>query len=88
MAKIDSRSTFADNMKLPIHIWNRYTAGFSSEWVKNVVKEYVRNENKQDIRVLDPFAGSGTTLLACDEIGISSVGYESQSYAGMQMLKR
>lgn len=78
MAKIDSSSTFADNMTLPIHRWYRYTAGFSSEWVKNVVLEYIRKEKKQDIRVLDPFAGSGTTLLACDEIGVSSVGYESQ----------
>ena len=27
--------------------------------------------------MLDPFAGSGTTLLACDKIGVTSYGYES-----------
>lgn len=78
MAKIDSSSTFADNMTLPIHRWYRYTAGFSSEWVKSVIQETIQKDPTKEIRVLDPFAGSGTTLLACDEIGVSSVGYESQ----------
>ena len=78
MAKIDNSSTFANNMSLPIHKWYRYTAGFSSEWVKSVVQDKIKKENDNSIKVLDPFAGSGTTLLACDEIGISSIGYESQ----------
>ena len=71
-------STFADNMTLPIHRWYRYTAGFSAEWVKSVVKKYLEESGKTDIVVLDPFAGSGTTLLSCDEIGVKSFGYESQ----------
>lgn len=78
MDKIDNSSTFADNMSLPIHRWYRYTAGFSSEWVKCVVQDKIKKENDNSIKVLDPFAGSGTTLLACDEMGISSIGYESQ----------
>lgn len=78
MVKIDNSSTFANNMSLPIHKWYRYTAGFSSEWVKSVVQDKIKKENDNSIKVLDPFAGSGTTLLACDEIGISSIGYESQ----------
>lgn len=77
MAEIDNSSTFADNISLPIHRWYRYTAGFSAEWVKNVVKEYLKKTKKESIVVLDPFSGSGTTLLACDEIGIDSIGYES-----------
>lgn len=78
MAKIDNSSTFTDNMSLPIHRWYRYTAGFSSEWVKSVVLDKIEKDNSKSIKVLDPFAGSGTTLLACDEMGVSSVGYESQ----------
>lgn len=32
-AAIKARSgTFTDNMKLPIHRWFRYSAGFSAEW--------------------------------------------------------
>ena len=77
MAKVDSSSTFADNMSLPVHRWYRYSAGFSAEWVKQTVKEYLKKTKKEKILVLDPFSGSGTTLLACDEIGVSSVGYEA-----------
>ncbi|NET73595.1 MAG: DNA modification methylase, partial [Sphaerospermopsis sp. SIO1G2] len=28
----DNSGTFADNMKLPIHRWFRYSAGFSAAW--------------------------------------------------------
>ena len=45
MAKIDNSSTFANNMSLPIHKWYRYTAGFSSEWVKSVVQDKIKKEN-------------------------------------------
>ena len=77
MKKNDLSSTFQDNMSLPIHRWYRYTAGFSAEWVEHVVKDYLEKTENKDIVVLDPFAGSGTTLLACDKIGVTSYGYES-----------
>lgn len=32
--------------------------------------------SKKDFKVLDPFAGSGTTLLACDRLGAVSYGCE------------
>ncbi len=69
-------TTFADNLRLPVHRWFRYSAGFSAEWVKQVV----RDQYHPDMKVLDPFAGSGTTLIACDEIGIESVGYEKHYF--------
>lgn len=77
MLKKDLSSTFQDNMSLPIHRWYRYTAGFSAEWVEKVVNEYLKKNESKNIVVLDPFAGSGTTLLACDKIGVTSYGYES-----------
>ncbi len=77
MRKKELSTTFLDNMSLPIHRWYRYTAGFSAEWVEKVVTDYIEKENTIDITVLDPFAGSGTTLLACDKLGIKSFGYES-----------
>ncbi|MBO5209655.1 MAG: hypothetical protein J6B68_09980 [Lachnospiraceae bacterium] len=77
MKKKDLSSTFQDNMSLPIHRWYRYTAGFSAEWVEQVVNEYSKKNENKNIVVLDPFAGSGTTLLACDKIGVTSYGYES-----------
>jgi len=40
----DYTATFADNMKMPIHKWYRYTAGFSASWVNDLIRE----EKKMD----------------------------------------
>jgi len=69
-------SNFLDNMRLPIHRWFRYSAGFSAEWVKWELAE----RRGRSIEVLDPFLGSGTTCLACDEMGISSHGIEAHPF--------
>jgi hypothetical protein len=69
-------TTFVDNMRLPIHRWFRYSAGFSAEWVKYVILKYAKPESV----ILDPFAGSGTTLVAANELNISSVGYEKHYF--------
>ena len=61
-------SNFLNNMRLPVHRWFRYSAGFSAEWVKWLLAERDVNE----LRVLDPFVGSGTSCLACDEMGVPS----------------
>jgi len=68
-------STFIDNMRLPIHRWFRYSAGFSAEWVQQEVSSRMGTT-----RVLDPFLGSGTTCLACDVMGVSSIGVESHPF--------
>lgn len=74
----DHSSTFIDNMSLPIHRWFRYSAGFSAQWVEEMIKIYLSQSlNNNQIKVLDPFAGSGTTLLSCDKLGVRSYGYES-----------
>ena len=69
--------SFVDNMKLPIHRWFRYSAGFSAEWVSEVLS---KTKSNQEVLVLDPFAGSGTTLLAADAVGLSSIGVESHPF--------
>lgn len=76
VATINS-STFATNMALPIHGWYRYTAGFSAEWVRLLLKE---QQAKGTIHVLDPFAGSGTVLLESELQGVEAIGLESQPY--------
>ena len=74
----DNSSTFVDNMSLPIHRWFRYSAGFSAQWVEETILTYQSQSSKNNtIKVLDPFAGSGTTLLSCDKLGVKSYGYES-----------
>src|SRR6266404_6056184 len=69
-------SNFLDNLRLPVHRWFRYSAGFSAEWVKWLLAE----RDGSDLRVLDPFVGSGTTCLACDEMGVRSHGIEAHPF--------
>src|SRR5436190_14335865 len=69
-------SNFLNNMRLPIHRWFRYSAGFSAEWVKWLLAE----RDGRDLRVLDPFVGSGTTCLACDEMSVPSHGIEAHPF--------
>jgi DNA modification methylase len=74
-----SRSgTFTDNMKLPIHRWFRYSAGFSAEWVEQEILAYKRKDST--ISILDPFAGSATTLLTAESVKTKAVGFEPHPF--------
>lgn len=53
----------------PVHRWFRYSAGFPPAWAE---VELAPGE-----RVLDPFAGAGTTLLAAERVGAHAVGVEA-----------
>lgn len=70
-------STFIDNLKLPIHRWFRFSAGFSAQWAQNVIAESAAGRR---VTVLDPFAGSGTTLLAAASLGMPSYGVEAHPF--------
>ncbi len=72
--KTSRSGTFVDNMTLPIHRWFRYSAGFSAEWVEQVLYDW---GIKTEQMVLDPFAGSGTVSLVCEKCGIKSTGIEA-----------
>lgn len=73
----DYTATFADNMKIPIHKWYRYTAGFSAAWVNELIRQERKNGRT---RIIDPFAGSGTVLLESEFEGVESYGVESHPY--------
>jgi DNA modification methylase len=66
--------TFTDNMKLPVHRWFRYSAGFSAAWVEDVLLSY------NATTVLDPFVGSGTVCVTADKLNITSYGVESHPF--------
>jgi hypothetical protein len=70
-------STFVDNMRLPVHRWFRYSAGFSAQWAEAVIAEAQRSGR---VTVLDPFAGAGTTLLAAEKLGAESYGVEAHPF--------
>jgi hypothetical protein len=73
-AKTARSGTFLDNMKLPVHRWFRYSAGFSGAWVEDVLL------TKNATAVLDPFLGSGTVCIAADKLKIPSYGIESHPF--------
>lgn len=75
-AKIDNEQsgTFSPNMKLPVHRWFRYSAGFSAGWVRSVIEEHGAKI------VLDPFVGSGTVCIEADKMGVASYGVESHPF--------
>lgn len=69
--------TFTDNMRLPIHRWFRYSAGFSAEWAESVIRSH---PSGAPVSVLDPFAGSGTTLIAAEKVRANAIGFESHPF--------
>lgn len=62
-------TTFQDNMKLPLHRWYRYTAGFSGAWVGSLLEQGKREGRH---KVIDPFAGSGTVMVESMLHGVDS----------------
>ncbi len=70
--------TFMDNVRLPVHRWFRYSAGFSAQWARRLIAEVAGS--KRNAKVLDPFCGSGTTLLAAEDAGLASYGVESHPF--------
>jgi DNA modification methylase len=76
-SKKDTTSTFADNLSLPIHRWFRYSAGFSANWVHQLIQQ---EKSKDRSKVLDPFSGSGTVLLESELCDIESIGIEAHPF--------
>ncbi len=64
---------FNRNAKRPIHGWYYFKEGYGAELVLDLLDRYAV---RRDGAVLDPFAGSGTTLLTCQLAGRPSVGVE------------
>ncbi len=62
---------FSDYKDHPIHRWFKYREGYSTSLIKTLLAR-----KKNQTRVLDPFCGSGTTLIASNELGIDSVGFD------------
>ena len=79
LKKISRSGTFTDNMKLPVHRWFRYSAGFSAEWVNTEVLKFQEETGKEAI-VLEPFAGSGTTNISSDSLNVKSYGFEGHPF--------
>ena len=61
-----------------VHDWYRFVLSFPP----HLVQAYLQRFNiKPSDTVLDPFCGTGTTLVECKKLGINSVGVESNPIA-------
>ncbi len=72
-----------DNNKLrtedkPIHNWYRFVLSFPPHLVRDYIMKFGLNSNN---KVLDPFCGTGTTLIECKKLGIPSIGIEANPVA-------
>ncbi len=65
--------TYVPNKKLPVYNWFKFKEGFSRELVFRLLNELAVEPGEI---VLDPFAGCGTSLLACKEFNYPAVGMD------------
>jgi len=56
-----------------VHNWYSFKHGFSKDLVATIVDQF---DLKRNDWVLDPFCGSGTTLLTCKELGLNALGFD------------
>ncbi len=64
--------SFQANKSRPIYRWYKYKEGFSAGLVEHLFTRYQISAG----RVLDPFAGSGTTLFVASDLGLDADGIE------------
>lgn len=75
--KENASGSFVGNMGLPVHRWFRYSAGFSAAWAEDLIS---REAKERSVCIFDPFAGSGTTLIAAEQCGVESLGIDSHPF--------
>jgi DNA modification methylase len=63
---------------LPVHRWYRFVLSFPPHLVRDYVARFGLSRGDT---VLDPFCGTGTTLVECKKLGLSPVGIEANPLA-------
>lgn len=68
--------SFQGSKSTPFHRWFRYREGFSAEFVEYIFDRFTARPSSRRLRVLDPFAGSGTALTIAAQRGFEATGIE------------
>lgn len=58
----------------PVHDWYRFVLSFPPHLVRQYLQRLGAGSNNS---VLDPFCGTGTTLVECKKLGIPAIGFEA-----------
>jgi DNA modification methylase len=79
----DRRRIAADANKLSsddlaAHDWYRFVLSYPPHLVRDYLKRLPAPEGR---RVLDPFCGTGTTIVECKKLGVSSIGVEAHPFS-------
>jgi len=61
-----------------VHEWYRFVLSFPPHLVRDYLARFAADERQT---VLDPFCGTGTTLVECKKLGIPSIGIEPNPVA-------
>ena len=61
-----------------VHDWYRFVLSFPPHLVRTYLERFAVDRSQ---RVLDPFCGTGTTLVECKKLGIASLGVERNPIA-------
>lgn len=69
---------YSDDLTKPLQRWFRYKEGFSINLVKQLISEYIYTSNGV---ILDPFLGSGSTIVAANQSGFKGIGFEVNPFS-------
>jgi DNA modification methylase len=71
----NGKSSSANNF--PFHNWYNFVLGYTPEFPEYIINKFRINGKKV---VVDPFMGTGTTLVTCKQSGITSFGVDANDY--------
>ena len=65
---------FGENLEITYHRWFKYREGYSAELVRRIINN--ADISPKEYYILDPFCGSGTTMVVASSLGFSSIGID------------
>lgn len=80
-ATYNSLVNYKQDLNTPFQRWCNYKEGYSLELNELIFNYYGVNRGESQSIILDPFSGSGSTLLAAKQYGLSSIGFEVNQFS-------